>query len=325
MNKPNQTDSIENNAIRVGVSSCLLGQRVRHDGGHTRNHYVVNTLCQYFELEPFCPELSAGLSVPRPSIHQKMIAGQIRVVGTKNTALDVTEKLKESASKASRGMHQLSGYILKKDSPSCGMERVRVYNEFGQVTRNGRGVFAETLRRMHPNLPLEEEGRLCDPKLRENFILRVFTYHRWQQLIRKGLTVSELIEFHAKNKFNLLAHDESTYRRLGKLVASVSKDTLNTCAEEYIQAFMQAIKTPATRKRHTNVLMHMMGFLKATLTSEDKKEFISLLDQYRLGKIPLIVPITLFKHHLRNKSVPYIMRQTYMQPYPDDLMLRNNL
>ena len=325
MNKQNQTVSTKNDVIRVGVSSCLLGQKVRHDGGHTRNHFVVNTLGQYFHLEPFCPELSAGLSVPRPSIHLKKIAGQIRVVGTKDATFDVTENLQKSASKASKTMYHLSGYILKKDSPSCGMERVRVYNETGQATRTGHGVFAETLLHAHPNLPVEEEGRLCDPKLRENFILRVFTYHRWQQLTQNGLTVSGLIDFHTKNKFNLLAHDENTYRQLGKLVANTTKDNLDAYAELYIQELMTALKTPATRKRHTNVLMHMMGYLKTTLTRGDKKEFISLLDQYRSGKLPLIVPITLLKHHLRSVSVPYIRQQTYIQPYPDDLMLRNHL
>lgn len=312
-------------AIRIGVSSCLLGQKVRHDGGHKRNTFVMDTLGQHFEFEPFCPELSAGLGVPRPSIQQKKVAGQIRVIGALDSSIDVTEQLKSSASKASKDMHHLSGYILKKDSPSCGMERVRVYNDAGQPMQNGRGVFAEYLLLDHPNLPLEEEGRLCDPRLRENFILRVFTYHRWQQLTQAGLSVNGLIDFHTKNKFSLLAHNEAVYRELGKRVANVTNKTLQTSAEQYIKAFMTAIKTPATRKRHTNVLLHMMGYLKKALTSEDKKEFLNLLEQYRIGKLPLVVPITLFKHHLRRSPASYIDQQTYMQPYPDDLMLRNNL
>jgi uncharacterized protein YbgA (DUF1722 family) len=205
------------------------------------------------------------------------------------------------------------------------MERVRIYNEKGIPEKNGSGLFAARLMEAHPNLPIEEEGRLMDPVLRENFIERVFVYYRWQKLLRTGLTVKDLMEFHASHKFNLLAHNESIYRELGPLVAQATPKNLETIAEQYINMLMKGMKKPATRKRHTNVLMHVMGFLKNALSSDDKQELLDILEQYRLGRVPLIVPITLLRHHLRREPHPYIEKQYYMKPYPEELMLRNSL
>jgi uncharacterized protein YbgA (DUF1722 family) len=205
------------------------------------------------------------------------------------------------------------------------MERVRVYNEKGIPEKNGSGLFAARLMQAYPSLPVEEEGRLMDPVLRENFIERVFVYYRWQKLVAEGLTVKGLMDFHASHKFNLLAHNESIYRELGPLVAQATPENLETIAEQYLEMLMMGLKKPATRKRHTNVLMHVMGFLKNALNSDDKQELLDILDQYRHGRVPLIVPITLLRHHLRNEPHPYIERQFYMNPYPEELMLRNSL
>lgn len=312
--------------VKVGVSSCLLGQEVRFDGGHKRNAFVAKRLANYFEFVHFCPEAAAGLGIPRPTIHLKHMGGTVRLVQVKNNDIDVTDQITEISRRAAGGMAELSGYILKKDSPSCGMERVRIYKDYGlPPDRNGRGLFAQALLEAHPNLPVEEEGRLSDAALRENFIQRVYAYHRWQQLEKEGLTVHGLMDFHSRHKLILLAHDENIYRKLGPLVASLSRESLPEKANQYIRLVMQALKKQATRKRHTNVMQHMMGYLKKDLSSEDKQEFNELLTTYRKGQVPLIVPLTLLRHHLRRSPQPYIAQQHYLEPYPEELMLRNNV
>jgi uncharacterized protein YbgA (DUF1722 family)/uncharacterized protein YbbK (DUF523 family) len=311
--------------IQIGISSCLLGQEVRHDGGHKRNAYILNTLSSYFEFRPLCPEMAIGMSVPRPPVRLVKHNGEIRLVGSRDPSLDVTEDMNRFASRTVGNLDDISAYILKKDSPSCGMTRVRIYNDKGHPEKNGSGLFASRLMEAHPCLPVEEEGRLMDPVLRENFLERVFVYYRWQKLRAEGLSVRGLMDFHACHKFNLLAHNESIYRELGPLVATANTDNLDEIAEQYLKLLMQGMKKPATRKRHTNVLMHVMGFLKDVLSSDDKQELLDILDQYRQGLVPLIVPITLLRHHLRKAPQPYIERQFYMNPYPEELMLRNNL
>lgn len=311
--------------IKIGISSCLLGEEVRYDGGHKRNVYITGTLSQYFKFKPICPEMAIGLGVPRPTIRLVDEGAGIRVLGVKDSTLDVTDKLRAFSQEACGKLGNLSGYILKKDSPSCGMERVRVYDSKEMPQKSGRGVFADTLMKTWPNLPVEEEGRLMDPVLRENFIERVFIFYRWQQLINSGLTAKRLVEFHTQHKFNLLAHDETTYRQLGRMVAELNKENLQAIANNYVDLLMSGLKKPATRKRHTNVLMHVMGFFKNQLSADDKQEMLELLEAYRNGQLPLIVPITMMKHHLRRYPHPYIEQQYYMYPYPEELMLRNSL
>jgi uncharacterized protein YbgA (DUF1722 family)/uncharacterized protein YbbK (DUF523 family) len=311
--------------IQIGVSSCLLGDEVRYDGGHKRNVYITDTLSKYFDFKAICPEMAIGLGVPRPTIRLVDKGTGIRVIGVNDSSLDVTDKLRSFSQEACRKLDMLSGYILKKDSPSCGMERVRVYNSNEMPEKRGRGIFADTLMQLWPNLPVEEEGRLMDPVLRENFIERVFIFYRWQQLIRNGLTTNKLVEFHTQHKFNILAHDETTYRQLGRMVAELNKNNLQAVANNYVDLLMAGLKKSATRKRHTNVLMHVMGFFKNQLSGDDKQEILELLEAYRKGQLPLIVPITMIKHHLRRYPHPYIEQQYYMNPYPEELMLRNSL
>jgi len=311
--------------IKVGVSGCLLGEEVRYDGGHKRNIYITETLSLYFDFKPICPEAAIGMGIPRPPIQLMESESGIQAVGVEDPNLNVTNKLREFAQLMADSLASVSGYILKKDSPSCGMVGVRVFNRKDMSEKSGRGIFADTLIKVLPNLPVEEEGRLLDPVLRENFIERVFIYFRWQQLIKSGLTAQKLIEFHTQHKFNLLAHDESIYRQLGRLVAEVDDNNLQALANNYLDMLMTGLKKPASRKQHTNVLMHIMGFFKNQLSAEDKQEMLDLLDGYRLGQQPLIVPITMLKHHLRRFPHPYIEQQYYMYPYPEELMLRNSL
>lgn len=313
------------NKLVLGVSSCLMGQEVRHDGGHRKNKYVVNELSRYFDYTSFCPEMASGMGTPRPSIRLFKKSGEIRLVGGKSNENDFTDSVEAVSLRYTEQLKGISGYILKKDSPSCGLHRVRIWNESGQPEKKGTGVFARVLQEQCPNLPIEEEGRLMDPVLRENFIERVYIYSRWQVLEKEGLTVSGLMKFHQRHKLNLLSHDEVLYRELGPLVASVNKENLDIIAEQYISLAMKCLSKPASPKRHTNVLMHLMGYLKKELSAEDKQEMSDVLHSYRLGRLPLVVPITLLKHHLRKFPVSYLSDQYYLQPYPDELMLRNAL
>lgn len=317
-------NAFEIEKIPIAVSSCLLGQEVRFDGSHKHNGYITQTLGTYFEYTAFCPEMAIGLGVPRPTIQLVQIESEIRVRGTRDPQLDVTDSLQAYARSVVPMLDGYCGYIFKKSSPSCGMERVKVYRNGNPVT-SGRGAYADVIMRALPELPVEEEGRLMDPVLRENFIERVFVYHRWQQLKRSGMTAASLVQFHTEHKFTLLAHDETVYRELGRQIAELGNTRLQSFAESYIRSLMSALAKPATRKTHTNVLMHIMGYVKGALTTEDKQELLDILEKYRLGQVPLIVPITLLKHYLRRYPDEYIQQQVYLNPHPEELMLRNSL
>ncbi len=315
-----------NEPVRVGISSCLLGSSVRFDGGHKRDGYICGTLEGYFEFVPICPELEAGLGVPRPPVRLVGDVDRPRVIGVRQPELDVTTALKEHAAARVMGLGGLSGYILKKDSPSCGMERVKVYPEGGGAgVRRGVGVFARALQARWPLLPVEEEGRLGDPVLRENFIQRVFVHHRWHQRVAHGLTKSALVDFHASHKLILMAHHQAEAKRLGRLVAELDGRRLGAQAAEYIAGVMAVLTRRATRARHTNVLQHLAGYLKRALDAEDRAELAEVIADYRRGLVPLVVPLTLFRHHFRRHPDPYVARQHYLDPHPRELMLRNVL
>ena len=310
---------------RIGISSCLLGQRVRYDGAHKKNDYITESLGRYFEFVPFCPEVAIGMGVPRPPIKLVRVGSSVKARGVRDTELDVTEPLQDYAEKVAPKLAALSGYILKKDSPSCGMERVKVYGAHGVPRRDGAGIYAERLMQLAPHLPFEEEGRLMDPVLRENFVERVFVYHRWRSCITPRLTAKSLVEFHTRHKFSVLAHDEAVYRALGRLVAGSGKGALPTLAAQYIAKLMQGMRKPATRARTTNVLQHLFGFFKKKLDAEDKREMGEIIDNYRRGLVPLIVPVTMLRHYLRRFPDPYLSQQYFLAPHPDELMLRNQI
>jgi uncharacterized protein YbgA (DUF1722 family)/uncharacterized protein YbbK (DUF523 family) len=311
--------------IKIGVSSCLLGQQVRFDGGHKRSSYIDDTLGTYFDFVSFCPEMAIGLGVPRPTIRLIRRNNKVLLVDSKNDQIDHTEKMKLVSRQQCQKLQDLSGYILKSKSPSCGMERINVYNEKNYPDKSGVGIFAYELKKIYPDLPIEEEGRLNDANLRENFIERIFAYYRWQLMLMQGITVSSLMHYHKSHKFILLAHDEATYRQLGPLIAQVSPHNLLQVASSYIASLMQSLTKQATRKKHMNVLQHAMGYLKEDIKSDDKLELLDVFNKYREGQLPLIVPITLLKHHLRKNPQPYIDEQHYMNPYPEELMLRNHV
>jgi len=312
------------NTISIGVSRCLLGEHVRFDGGHKHNWFMTQTLSQHFNLEPFCPELESGMGVPRPAIHLMQSGEKIRAVATRNSELDYTDILNQHAKKSLSRTENLSGFIFKKGSPSCGMERVKLYDENNNFVSQTSGLFANAVIKHNPLLPCEEEGRLNDPCLRESFLERVYIYNQWQQIGNK-IAPADLIRFHSQHKFTLLAHNESIYRQLGRSVASANKVNIKEVAADYIFQLMQGLKKPTTAKRHSNVLLHLLGFLKNWISTEDKHELLHNIDQYRIGHIPLIVPLTLLHYHLKSQPIPYLNQQSYLQHYPAALKLRNAL
>lgn len=310
--------------ILVGISSCLLGNRVRYDGAHKYHSYIERTLGQYFEFRAFCPEVEAGLGTPRPAVQLREIEQRIRVVGVKDHRLDVTEALQQVGDKQRNWLEGLCGYILKKDSPSCGMERVKVYRN-DIPARGGVGIFADYLQQQFPTLPIEEEGRLGDPGLRENFIQRVFVRHRWQQLTNTSLTVHGLMRFHSRHKLIAMSHDQNRARTLGRLIADVRADNINELAQRYIVDLMACLKIVSTRGNHVNVLQHIQGYLKQNIASDDKQELGETIESYRQGRVPLIVPLTLLRHHFRKQPDAFIDESFYMAPHPAELSLLNEI
>jgi len=309
--------------IAIGISSCLLGEEVRFDGGHKQDSYILGTLSDYFAFRPVCPEVAIGLPIPRPPIRLVQQEDGIRVVGVKDPAVDVTDRLHDFGKRMADEMRGISGYIFKRASPSCGMARVKVYAPDGRAIGKAAGAFAGEIMKGLPLLPTEEEGRLGDPGLRENFIMRVFVYHRWQQLVDSGLSASRLIAFHSDHKYLIMAHNQAAYKRMGKLLADAGKADIAQLGEEYVEALMAALARPVPRRQHVNVLQHLLGYLKQQLDAEDKAEMLEVIGQYRDGIVPLIVPITLLKHHFRRHPHEYIERQVYLTPHPHELMLRN--
>ncbi|MDZ7811537.1 MAG: DUF523 and DUF1722 domain-containing protein [Arhodomonas sp.] len=309
----------------MGVSACLLGQEVRFDSGHKRDRFVSDVLSQYFEMIPVCPEVAIGLGTPRPPIRLVGEPAHPRAVGTRDAANDVTDALAEYGRTMARRLAGISGYILKSKSPSCGMERVKVYNDAGNPVGSGTGIYAAEIMADNPMLPVEEEGRLNDPVLRENFIERIYAYHRWQRMMAEGVSAEALVDFHTRHKLILMAHGPEQMRALGRLVARAGSEPVEELAEEYGQAFMEALRYRATRRRHTNVMQHIMGYLKTVLDAGDKAELVALIEDYRQGRVPLIVPVTLLRHHFRRHPEPYIDRQLYLTWQPAGLSLWNHI
>jgi uncharacterized protein YbgA (DUF1722 family)/uncharacterized protein YbbK (DUF523 family) len=311
---------------RIGISACLLGDEVRFDGGHKRDPFLTETLTPHVEWVRVCPEVEVGMGTPREALRLVRAAGNdVRMLTTK-TGVDHTDSMNAWAGRRVRELERedLSGYVLKSKSPSCGMERVKVFAIKGGAERSGRGLFAEVLMRHFPCLPVEEEGRLCDPRLRENFIERVFAYQRLRRFFCGRWTPGGLVAFHTAHKMTLLSHSTAAYGALGRLVAQQDRSRA-ALRDEYERGFMEALACLATPRRHTNVLMHMAGHLKKLLDGESKAELLACIEEYRLGLVPLVVPLTLLRHYVRRHNVSYLAGQTYLEPHPRELMLRNRV
>ena len=312
--------------IRIGISRCLLGEKVRFDGGHKRDAFLTETFGRFVEWVPVCPEVECGLGTPREAMRLVRVEQGVRLLTVK-TGIDRTNLVERfSRSRVSAlAAENLSGYVLKKDSPSCGLERVKVYDRQGSPARSGRGLFAAALVEAYPSLPIEEEGRLADPRLRDNFVERVFAYVRLRGLFDGRWTVGGLVEFHTAHKLLLLAHAPEAYRRLGRLVAGARDVPRRDMERRYVVGFMHALAQLATTRRQTNVLQHMAGYFKGRLDAASKRELAQVIADYRCGLVPLVVPLTLVRHHVRTLDVTYLAGQTYLAPHPKELMLRNHV
>ncbi|UTW12446.1 YbgA family protein [Marinobacterium rhizophilum] len=313
------TDSL----IPIGISACLMGEKVRYNGGHKRSQYCLDVLSDCFSFKPFCPELAVGLGVPREPIRLVGEAAHPSALGTKDPSLDVTEALAEQGRTVAAALPDLCGYIVIKGSPSCGMERVKVYHPNGMPNGAGRGLFIDALMRANPLLPVEEEGRLNDPVLRENFIVRVFALHRWKQLVAAEPSYHALLQFHSQSKYLLMAHSYEGYRVLGRYLAEAHDQPIDKAMQTYISGLMEHLSQCATRNSHVNVLMHVFGYLKKAIDSQCKQEILDSIDEYHRGEVHLVVPLTLLRHYLKRHGSDYIKQQFYLDPHPYKLGLRN--
>ncbi|HJV65869.1 MAG TPA: DUF523 and DUF1722 domain-containing protein [Geomonas sp.] len=311
--------------IKIGVSSCLLGENVRYDGGHKHDHYITDLLGRFFNFLPVCPEVECGMPVPREAMRLVGDPAAPRLVTTR-TGIDKTEQMLSfcQAKVAQLETEDLCGFIFKKNSPSSGLFRVKVYRE-GMPARSGSGLFAAAVVAHFPNLPVEEEGRLNDPELRENFIERVFAYRRWKDLVAENPDLGKLVGFHTRHKLILLAHSTVLYRELGSLVAQGGSMPLPELLRRYEELFMRALALLATVKKNTNVLQHIMGYFKKQLSGSEKEELGEVIRQYHQQLVPLVVPVTLLRHYVNKYDQRYLKEQLYLAPAPAELMLRNHV
>jgi uncharacterized protein YbgA (DUF1722 family)/uncharacterized protein YbbK (DUF523 family) len=311
--------------IKIGISRCLLGDRVRYDGGHKRDPFLTDTLSKYVDYVPVCPEVEAGFPIPREAFRLKGDPEKPAMI-TSKSGEDVTNVMKEWAQKRVEELEQeaLCGFIFKKDSPSSGMERVKVYNEKGIPEKKGTGLFARVFMNHFPLIPVEEEGRLHDPILRENFIERIFSLRSWRETLDLRKSMANIIDFHTRHKLLIMAHSVKHYGLMGRLVAVGKGRPLFDLYQEYETLLMEALRLKATVKKNANVLQHMMGYFKKDLSSEEKMELNEIIDQYRREYVPLIVPITLINHYVNKYGQEYLQKQVYLNPHPISLKLRNH-
>jgi uncharacterized protein YbgA (DUF1722 family)/uncharacterized protein YbbK (DUF523 family) len=312
--------------LKLGVSSCLLGENVRWDSGHKRAPFLTDQLSPYVEWVPVCPEVELGMGIPRETVQLVREGGEIRMLGTRSRR-DWTDAMNEYAERRVRALQRLDlcGYVLKKDSPSCGMERVKLRDAKQVAKREAQGLFAAALVRAEPELPVEEEGRLQDPVLRENWIERIFAFRRLRSLFEGRFSLGRLVAFHTAHKLQLLAHSPAAYRELGRLVAGSKRAEPAELRRRYGSGFMQALAIRATRPRHVNVLEHCLGYFRDRLDSATRAALADQLRDYRSGVVPLVVPITLIRHYVERLEVQYLSHQTYLEPHPKELMLRNHV
>lgn len=312
--------------IKIGISSCVNGENVRFDGGHKSNKFASKVLAPYFTYVPICPEVGSGMSVPRPSIRLITNEERIALVDSKDSSLDYTDSMVEFSQQTVDRLKEteMCGYIVCANSPSCGMERVKVYSK-NSATKNGVGLYTQILMKEMPWLPVEEDGRLSDPVLKENFITRVFCLHDLYESMDGKPTAGKIVAFHSRYKYTLMSHSTVGYKELGKLVAKVTDYDINDFFAIYRTQLMQTMSIRASRKNNTNVLMHLQGYFKKELESPQKQELALIIQDYNQGLLPLLSPITLIKHHLGIHTNEYLAKQSFLNPYPQELRLRYGL
>ena len=322
----NEKTTPQSAPLRLGISSCLLGNKVRFDGGHKRDQFSTEQLGEFVEWVPVCPEVEVGMGTPRPALRLVDTGEGVRMVEIKS-GLEHTAAMEKYSVKRVRTLKELglSGYVLKKDSPSCGMTRVKVYGKKSMPARNGVGLYAGALMDAYPELPVEEEGRLHDARLRENFIERIFAYRRVCDLFEGRWSAADVVRFHSVHKLQIMAHSTVAYRELGRLVGEIKGAPRAAFRDQYRGGFMAAFALLASRGRNSNVLQHAAGHLKKHLDSASRMELADIVNEYRTGLIPLVVPITLLKHYVRKYEIEYLIGQLFLDPHPKELMLRNHV
>ena len=313
--------------ISVGISACVLGQNVRFDGGHKQNRFVVDELSRYFNFKPVCPEVGIGMTIPRRAIRLLQLpSGDERLVDSKENEIDFTVQMKEFADQQIAHFDDLRGYVVCAKSPTCGMERVKLHIDNGNTVPGGSvGVYTRELMAKMPWLPVEEDGRLQDPVLRENFVFRVFSLNDFYLSLGEARSYDAFVKFHSRYKLVLMAHSPTAYKKMGQMVASIKEWDVDSFYYEYRQQFMDAIKNRASRKNKTNVLMHLQGYFKRSLTKDQKQELAALIMSYREGNQPILAPLALINHYLKEYPDPYLQLQTFLNPYPEELKLRYGL
>ena len=312
--------------IKLGISSCLLGERVRWNGTHKLDRFLTDTLGKFVEYVPVCPEVECGFDVPREPLRQVGDPDSPRLI-TSRTKVDYTARMSRWARERVIELERenLCGFIFKSRSPSSGMERVKVYNENGIPMRKGVGIFARKFMEHFPLLPVEEDGRLHNPKLRENFIERIFTFKRWREALSKKQSRGNVVRFHTDHKMLILSHSPKHHRMMGNLVAQAKGIPLKELYEQYQGLLMEALRLKSTSRKNANVLTHILGYFKKQLSADEKQELLEIIDLYRGGTVPLIVPITLINHYVRKYDQPYLKAQYYLHPHPLELQLRNHV
>jgi uncharacterized protein YbgA (DUF1722 family)/uncharacterized protein YbbK (DUF523 family) len=316
----------QNSRLLVGLSACLAGDKVRYNGGHCQSSLCLNTLSAHFSFETFCPEAAAGFGTPRPAMRLVGDPQSPRLTYVNDNSANLNSQLHKGYKKPLAGFGKLDGFILMKNSPSCGLERIKVFQNNGHPhERKGKGLFASALLNMYPLLPVEEEGRLHDAQLYENFILRVYAHHNFRHEVMASPVLHSLIAFHSSYKYVLMAHDQDYYRSLGAMLSGNSDLPIGELFERYFVDFMQALSKPANTKNHSNTLFHILGYLKKTVSSAARQHIVEVIEQYRAGQVPLSVPLVLLKHYIEREGSEYIRMQRYLQPYPNELGLANRV
>lgn len=311
--------------LPIAISECLVGGEVRHDGGHKRSSLPHDKLGGLFTFRPVCPEVGIGLGVPRDAIRLVGNVNSPRAISTRDRDFDVTARLTEFARQQVALLNDVDGYIFTKNSPSCGLFSVKVYGEEAKPPApTGRGIYSAEIARAKPDLPIEENGRLVDAALRENFVTRTFVHGHWRALCDDGVTAKSLVAFHSAYKYLVMAHSISGYRLLGKHLSDLSTG-VDSIANSYFSKLMRALANPASRGGHANVLAHLQGYVKRQLSSGARQELAQLIESYRRGETPLLAPLALLKHHLGEHEATYALNQLYLQPHPPSAGLRRDL
>ena len=310
---------------RVGISSCLLGEMVRYSGGHSRDRFLTDTFGEFVDWVPVCPEVECGLPVPREAMRLVGDPKAPRLV-TVNTRVDHTDCMLRWAKRRVRELERedLLGFVFKSRSPSSGMERVKIYDERGTPRGTGPGLFARAFMGRFPLLPVEDEGRLHDPILRENFIERIFCLRRYRDAMTPRRTRGTLVGYHAAHKLQVMAHSPALLREMGRLVARAKELSAEELFGSYEGLLLRAMKLLATPGKNANVLQHAIGYFKKKLSSDERAEALEVIERFRRGLIPLIVPVTLLRHYIRRYGQAYLSEQTYFDPHPIELKLRNH-